>query len=68
MWLKDGIVLNVNTPKYHNYRKKKRLLVRRVRVKDSGIYECTYSFNSTEKGRAELWSECVCVVGGVSGG
>jgi len=60
VWLKDGNVLNVRTRKYRKYGMKKRLLVRNIMEEDSGMYECTYSFNSTEKGRAELWSECVC--------
>ena len=40
---------------------KKRLLVRDIVEEDSGVYECAFSLNSTEKGRAELWSKCVCV-------
>ena len=62
VWLKDGNALNTHTRKYRNYGLKKRLLVRNVVEEDAGMYECTFSLNSTEKGRAEVWRECVCVL------
>ena len=57
VWLKDGAELDTSSRKYRNYGKKKQLLVTEVRDEDAGVYECARSLNSTERGRAELWSE-----------
>lgn len=59
IWLKNGDFLDTRPRKYRNYGMKKRLLVRNVVDEDSGVYECAFSLNSTEKGRAELWSKCL---------
>ena len=63
VWMKDGeIIVTSGNRKYRNYGKKKKLLIRDPREEDSGIYECALSINSTEKGRAELWSEYYGVI------
>lgn len=55
--MKDGeIIVTKGNRKYRNYGKKKRLLISNPQAEDSGIYECAISPNSTETGRAELWS------------
>lgn len=59
IWLKNGDFLDTSPRKYRNYGMKKRLLVRNIVDEDSGVYECAFSLNSTEKGRAELWSKCL---------
>ena len=56
--MKDGeIIITKGNRKYRNYGKKKSLEISDLQAEDSGIYECATSPNSTEKGRAELWSK-----------
>ena len=56
--MKDGeIIVTKGNRKYRNFGKKKLLLISDLQAEDSGIYECAISPNSTEKGRAELWSK-----------
>ena len=56
--MKDGqVIATTGTRKYRHYRKKKILEIYDFDEMDSGLYECATSVNSTEKGRAELWSE-----------
>ena len=58
IWMKDGqIIVTRGNRKYRNFGKKKKLQINNPQVEDSGVYECAHSLNSTEKGRAELWSE-----------
>ena len=57
--MKNGqIIVTKGNRKYRNYGKKKKLLINDPGEEDSGFYECALSPNSTEKGRAELWSKC----------
>ena len=58
VWMKDGQVIETSgIRKYRHYRKQKILEIRDLNEMDSGLYECAASVNSTEKGRAELWSK-----------
>ena len=68
--MKDGQVIEtMGTKKYRHYRKKKRLLIRDPNEMDSGVYECALAPNSTEKGKAELWSKLTaCVLTSMASG
>ena len=56
--MKDSQVIETSgNRKYRHYRKDKILEIRDLNEMDSGLYECAASVKSTEKGRAELWSE-----------
>ena len=57
VWIKDGQVIDTSSRKYRNFGKKKWLLIRDLTETDGGVYECAFTPNATEKGRAELWSE-----------
>ena len=62
--MKDGeIIITKGNRKYRNYGKKKRLQIRDPQAEDSGVYECAISPNSTETGRAELWSRLIKILG-----
>ena len=57
LWIQNENMLNTVGTKYKNYGKKKKLLIRNLTQKDSGVYECAMPSNITQKGRAELWGE-----------
>ena len=60
--MKDGeIIITKGNRKYRNYGKKKWLLISDLQAEDSGVYECAISPNSTERGRAELWSKLTTI-------
>ena len=57
IWIWNNDILNTTGSKYRKYGKKKRLLIKELTYEDSGVYECAFASNITEKGRTELWSE-----------
>lgn len=55
IWIWNNDILNTTGSKYRKYGKKKRLLIKELTYEDSGVYECAFASNITEKGRTELW-------------
>ena len=62
VWSQNRNTISTAGPKYRNFGRKRRLLIRNLAPEDSGVYECAITSNTTKRGRAELWGKLCCIV------